>query len=413
MKSAASSGTANCGTSGRCITYDAFGRMVESSNQAVWKQWFYTQTGTAQLSGMTLNFAYFATPEGGTAYAVGAGNNLYFLHKDWLGSVRVVSNTGNNTVTADQSFSPYGEVMTSFGSPANQMVVFAGQTANVYNGAFYDTPNRQLSNSAGRWVLPDPARTGWNQYAYATNPNSAVDPSGLAYMDISGNIFGWNPLEMLGEGGGLVGFYGAGGFLYVGTPGPSGFPAGAVGADGLPIGTVTTAQATNDPKVGFGNIVPGSVGGIDTNGTSWSAIDGCGQSGTPCQAVLLGRSSAWSNEISAGSQWQYIVKDRNGDPLSGQGTMSELLFPMITENAGVPAPSSWNMNFSFPFTDTIGASGSHDNLIGADTYIFYEGFQMFTATVNGQTYLLSTTVSQWNIVYNGRLTVSEPIVVHP
>jgi hypothetical protein len=31
----------------------------------------------------------------------------------------------------------------------------------------------------GRWLSPDPAEAGWNAYAYATNPNSFVDPSGL------------------------------------------------------------------------------------------------------------------------------------------------------------------------------------------------------------------------------------------
>jgi RHS repeat-associated protein len=175
---AAASGTPTCGTSGRCITYDAFGRMVESSNTSTWKEWFYTQTGTANYqSGTTLNFAYFAAPAGGTAYAAGVNSARLYFHKDWLGSARIISNNANS-VTGDQSFSPYGEVMTSFGSTSNA-VEFAGQTANVYKGAFYDTPNRQLSNSAGRWLSPDPAREGWNQYAYPTDPNTTVDPTGL------------------------------------------------------------------------------------------------------------------------------------------------------------------------------------------------------------------------------------------
>jgi hypothetical protein len=42
----------------------------------------------------------------------------------------------------------------------------------------WDTPNRELSY-AGRWLSPDPAGSGWNQYAYVTNPNGNVDPSGL------------------------------------------------------------------------------------------------------------------------------------------------------------------------------------------------------------------------------------------
>jgi hypothetical protein len=43
----------------------------------------------------------------------------------------------------------------------------------------FDTPNRELSANQGRWLSPDPAGTGWNQYGYPTNPNSNIDPSGL------------------------------------------------------------------------------------------------------------------------------------------------------------------------------------------------------------------------------------------
>lgn len=44
----------------------------------------------------------------------------------------------------------------------------------------WDTPNRELSQFAGRWLSPDPAEAGWNQYGYPTNPNSVIDPSGLS-----------------------------------------------------------------------------------------------------------------------------------------------------------------------------------------------------------------------------------------
>jgi uncharacterized protein RhaS with RHS repeats len=43
-----------------------------------------------------------------------------------------------------------------------------------------DTPNREYNSAAEcRWLSPDPAGAGWNQYAYATNPNSMIDPTGL------------------------------------------------------------------------------------------------------------------------------------------------------------------------------------------------------------------------------------------
>lgn len=42
----------------------------------------------------------------------------------------------------------------------------------------WDTPNRELG-APSRWLSPDPAQSGWNPYAYVTNPNSGIDPLGL------------------------------------------------------------------------------------------------------------------------------------------------------------------------------------------------------------------------------------------
>ena len=58
----------------------------------------------------------------------------------------------------------------------------------------YDTPNWELQGSQqGRWLSPDPAGAGWNLYAYATNPKSAIDPSGLAvqWYETNGTADSW------------------------------------------------------------------------------------------------------------------------------------------------------------------------------------------------------------------------------
>jgi hypothetical protein len=56
----------------------------------------------------------------------------------------------------------------------------------VVTGTF-DADNREYNGAAqGRWISPDPAGTGWNQYAYSTNPNSMIDPSGLDPKDHCG-----------------------------------------------------------------------------------------------------------------------------------------------------------------------------------------------------------------------------------
>jgi RHS repeat-associated protein len=179
MKSVANGGgMPTCGTSGSCITYDAFGRIVETSNGSVWTERWITQLGeTVYMSGTTVDLAFFPTGGGGVAATQYTYFSPYYHHKDWLGSARVESYLGGgNTVTTDKAYTPYGEMYAAYGYAGAD--VFAGITGLFDPGVLYDAPNRELS-IVGRWLSPDPAGSGWNQYAYPTNPNSFVDPLGL------------------------------------------------------------------------------------------------------------------------------------------------------------------------------------------------------------------------------------------
>ena len=185
LKWTATSGTPTCGTSGRCSTYDAFGRMVESSNGSAWKEYWYTQAGGKMvMNGTTLSYGRWPTTYG-IAETVGT-TNFDYLHNDWIGNSRVVSNISNNTVVADQAYTPYGEIYNIFGANNSQYQEFAGTIADLAPSTttpiMWDTPNRELSY-AGRLLSPDPAGAGWNQYAYPTNPNSFSDPSGLRSLN--------------------------------------------------------------------------------------------------------------------------------------------------------------------------------------------------------------------------------------
>ena len=187
----ASSGTPTCGTSGRCATYDAFGRMVESSVNSTWKEYWYTQAGSQMImAGTTVSYGRWPT---GTGTAVISGTTGFaFLHEDWLGNARITSSLTGNTVLTDQAYTPFGELYNIFGSGNSQYELFAGITPNFAPGIttpiMWDTPNRELS-SVGRWLSPDPAGLSavdpskpqtWNRYAYAlNNPLSYVDPTGL------------------------------------------------------------------------------------------------------------------------------------------------------------------------------------------------------------------------------------------
>src|SRR5262249_44420526 len=93
----------------------------------------------------------------------------------------------NRTITFDRAFAPFGELYdTAAGGTSNPS--FTGDTQDTVSGE-YDTPNRELHPTEGRWISPDPAGISavdvmnpqtWNRYAYVVNtPLTAVDPSGM------------------------------------------------------------------------------------------------------------------------------------------------------------------------------------------------------------------------------------------
>lgn len=171
-----------CGTNGECITYDALGRIVETSYNSAYTEIWYTQLGKVYMTGGTTPYyAYWPTPGNGTVEVNGNAATNFYMHKDWLGNARISSTLINHTVVSDQAYAPYGEVYdklaTGAGVPGQ---MFTGDTQDILTGIF-DTANRELNASQGRWLSPDPALQGWNQYGYVNgNPMSYVDPSGLA-----------------------------------------------------------------------------------------------------------------------------------------------------------------------------------------------------------------------------------------
>lgn len=171
-------------TIGGCYVYDAFGQAVELSDSTGHYPMVYGPAGkTVLMYGQTVQYAYIPTPGGGSAE--GWAGTTRYTHSDWLGTGRVSSYipaSGNGTIYYDRSFAPYGQVYGNNGPGGLYGQSFTGDTNDLDWGLF-DTPNRELAQSQGRWLTPDPAQSGWNLYAYPANPNSYFDPLGLSCED--------------------------------------------------------------------------------------------------------------------------------------------------------------------------------------------------------------------------------------
>lgn len=167
---------------GITITYDAFGRMVEKAAGSTYQQMLLSPVGPVALMQKQNLLQYRMPLPGGDADVTG----INFYHRDFLGSVPLVSSRGSRASVAARLFAPYGESYNNVGIAGD--LDFTGDTQDLVVGT-YDTPNRELNPAQGRWISPDPAGIaainpgnprGWNRYAYVANdPLSMTDPSGL------------------------------------------------------------------------------------------------------------------------------------------------------------------------------------------------------------------------------------------
>lgn len=109
-----------------------------------------------------------------------------FLHADWLGNVRAVTNLSGSTNQQCTSL-PFGDDL----SCTSSITAYTGITGTFFDS--YDNldhfPYRQYTSNKGVWLTPDPAGLAaanpafpqsWNRYAYVNNNAvSQTDPTGL------------------------------------------------------------------------------------------------------------------------------------------------------------------------------------------------------------------------------------------
>jgi RHS repeat-associated protein len=385
MASVNQSGT-DCATSGECIVYDALGRAVEIDDGSTHTEVWYTQLGkTVLMNGNVMKWSYWPAPGGGTVAYNGAS---YYMHKDWLGSARILSVISSSpTVLTDKAYAPYGEVYDVFHSTLQWETMFGGGSTQDVIAGMYNTPNRELQGSQqGRFLSPDPAGAGWNQYGYPTNPNSMVDPSGLDGEP------GCTPGSNCGAGG--VGTCSASyscsspcseaspcgpGSTGWGTQGTGcngqcdGSDGGTVGADSGSsssspsspqlclctdditsgeIGSSTTSPPDFGPQLTSSGTPSGiQIGGFDFQyqGPNCCYID---SQGNP--ALLFPASSADATVFA--NAWTLQVVNENQQPMSGNFSVTETVNTAGLSNLDAPIVNSqytWTTNFDGQFVDNL------------------------------------------------------------
>jgi RHS repeat-associated protein len=163
--------------------YDAFSRRVQTPTYDV----LYDQNGKAvALYTLTGIWAYGEIYAGGRHLATYSNGTTTFIHSDWLGSKRLVTNlTGASAQTCLAL--PFGDGLNCTGTESQ----FNHFTDDIHDSEtnLENTWFRQLSVTQGRWLTSDPYvgsidlsdPQSLNRYSYVKNdPENLLDELGLA-----------------------------------------------------------------------------------------------------------------------------------------------------------------------------------------------------------------------------------------
>jgi RHS repeat-associated protein len=242
------------------------------------------------------------------------------------------------------AYAPYGEVYNVLGGSTTDQI-FTGDLTQLDAGVLFDTPNRELAAAnQGRWLSPDLAGQGWNQYAYSTNPNSAIDPSGLTSTT---NVSIWLPALDLGGGLDWAAFGLWGGF---------GGSAGGTDGDDSATSSGSSPSLCFCPDDITSGALAGTNGGVPNLGsTNWQlpflnagngnqVVPGCGGAGIPCgvlQTFYGNFSDSSSGLTTSGSLYLDTIIDDNENPVPGQLSVAEVFTGVY---GTIPSVwSTWNL----------------------------------------------------------------------
>jgi RHS repeat-associated protein len=169
-------------------TYDAFGRRLIKAGAATGTTLFqYGASGSlleeAGRDGVAL-VDYIYLDDAPVATLSPASGEVNFLHGDRLGTPRIATDSGQNTVWT-ASYGPFGEMSATPGLIV-QNLRLPGQEFDADTG-LYHNGFRDYSPGWGRYIQSDPIGLmgGLNTYGYAgANPVRSIDRLGLQYYPI-------------------------------------------------------------------------------------------------------------------------------------------------------------------------------------------------------------------------------------
>jgi RHS repeat-associated protein len=340
-------------------THDALGQRLERTVNSLTYDYAFDNQGHENTKG-AVGFASFHWTElylGGTHVNTYTNGSTYFSHADHLGSERMETDPAGNTNASAQTNLPFGE-WTSSGMQSE--LGFTGDLLDNLDGDTFHTPNRQYSQTQGRWLIPDPAGLAavnpwnpqtWNRYAYVlNNPVSLKDPSGLVDQECDQDADGNMHCSVSGGGddpppAGASPVGGAGGTscsaagICAGSgppilppnlpslPNAPGFTL-SVRAPGQSFGNCMQQNAKNYSAAGIADLATGANGKI-ANSTVGQVVGGNGVTGLISAFSGNGEDAA----IAAGTEAPGLVNDGMGTTLTyGRRTTSI----MSLNIAGVP-----------------------------------------------------------------------------